>query len=269
MTRSSRQQPIVFSDLDGCLLNHDYTFREALPALKRIKELGIPLVLASSKTEAEMLPIAEEVGTEEPLICENGGVICWRGYQPENDASVRKIVGTPREEILKHLKNLKKQFEFRSFDSLGISGIVEVTGLHSEQAARAANRLTNEPLLWDDAEEKLIFFRNEIENCGLSLTRGGRFWHVAGKVNKGDGLQTVLDEFSQRAGESSYSVALGDSPIDLPMLELADLAIVIPGFDREIKIQPENANVFFATEPGAEGWNRSLLKWMDKLEGRN
>lgn len=259
----SPQQSIVFSDLDGCLLNHDYTYQEALPALQRLAELEVPLVLASSKTEAEMLPIAEEVGTQYPLICENGGVISWRGFGDRSES--RTIVGTPRQQILEHLSQLKEQYRFRSFATLGIPGICEVTGQHPEQAGRAAERQTNEPLQWEDDEAKLDEFRQQIESHNLSLTRGGRFWHVAGHVNKGDGLQTVLNEFADQSGQKPFSLAIGDSPIDLPMLELVDLAIVIPGFDREIKIQPQNTNVYYATEPGSTGWNTSLLKWMDQF----
>lgn len=212
-----------------------------------------------------MLPIAAEFGTNQPLICENGGVISWRGFGGREETSNRTIVGTPREQILEHLQQLKERYRFRSFGTLGVPGIVEVTSLHPEQAGRAAERLTNEPLLWEDDEAKLASFKQEIESHNLSFTRGGRFWHVAGHVNKGNGLETVLKEVSDHVGEQLYSLAIGDSPIDLPMLELADLAIVIPGFDREIKIQPENSNVYYASQPGSEGWNRSLQKWMDKF----
>ena len=39
---------VVFSDLDGCFLNEDYTYQESLPALESLRKHKIPLVLVSS-----------------------------------------------------------------------------------------------------------------------------------------------------------------------------------------------------------------------------
>ena len=52
LTRFPVPRAIVFSDLDGCLLNHDYTYREAKPALACLRDWNVPVVLASSKTAA-------------------------------------------------------------------------------------------------------------------------------------------------------------------------------------------------------------------------
>lgn len=42
---------ILFSDLDGTLLDHDtYDWSPAQPALKQLAALEVPLVLTSSKT---------------------------------------------------------------------------------------------------------------------------------------------------------------------------------------------------------------------------
>ena len=49
-----RKKLIVFTDLDGTLLDSVYSFRKALPALKAVKEKNIPLILCSSKTRAEI-----------------------------------------------------------------------------------------------------------------------------------------------------------------------------------------------------------------------
>ena len=52
----------LFTDLDGCLLNkHDYDFAPALLVLERLQRLEIPVILSSSKTEAEMRPLSVEL----------------------------------------------------------------------------------------------------------------------------------------------------------------------------------------------------------------
>jgi hypothetical protein len=60
VTSPKRLLPVVFSDLDGTLLDHEtYSFDAARPGLDALKSRGIPLILASSKTRAEM----QDLGT--------------------------------------------------------------------------------------------------------------------------------------------------------------------------------------------------------------
>jgi phosphoglycolate phosphatase-like HAD superfamily hydrolase len=57
--------PIVFSDLDGTLLDHEtYLFDAAQPALNALKARDIPLILASSKTRAEMNALHRKWGLQ-------------------------------------------------------------------------------------------------------------------------------------------------------------------------------------------------------------
>lgn len=74
---------IVFTDLDGSLLNHeDYSFAEAMPALARISGNNIPLVFVTSKTRREVEILQREMGLREPFIVENGGGIYFpAGYR--------------------------------------------------------------------------------------------------------------------------------------------------------------------------------------------
>ena len=53
---------LVVTDLDGTLLDHDtYDWEPARPAIEELKQRAFPLVLNSSKTIAELTPIAEAV----------------------------------------------------------------------------------------------------------------------------------------------------------------------------------------------------------------
>lgn len=253
---------VVFTDLDGCFLNEDYTYQESLPVLNRLKANEIPVVLVSSKTEAEMSPLVSELGLASPFVCENGGVISWNHIQNAS-ASSRTILGVPRPQILDLLTSLKSDFGFRSFSDLGVEGIRRLTGLDLEQSGRAAQRFTNEPLVWDDAEGRIDDFRRRLEAANLTLTRGGRFWHVAGRVDKGSGVRRVLERWPVSGG-SRMTVSVGDSPIDLPMLKQTDIAIVIPQPSGGVQLHLQHPCVYRACHSGAQGWAEGISKILDE-----
>ena len=65
---------LVFTDLDGTLIDHDtYDWTPAKPAIEALKKFSAGLVLASSKTAAEMGPLRAKIGANRwPAIVENG-----------------------------------------------------------------------------------------------------------------------------------------------------------------------------------------------------
>ena len=71
---------VIFSDLDGTLLDHaTYEAGPALPVLARLRAMGVPLVLATSKTGAEVVEVRARLGLAGlPAIVENGAGL-WTG----------------------------------------------------------------------------------------------------------------------------------------------------------------------------------------------
>ena len=68
---------IVFTDLDGTLLDHHtYSYVPAAPVLERLEAEGHPLILNSSKTRDEMVALRAEFGNRHPFVVENGGAVC-------------------------------------------------------------------------------------------------------------------------------------------------------------------------------------------------
>ncbi|VEB57950.1 mannosyl-3-phosphoglycerate phosphatase [Salmonella enterica subsp. enterica] len=68
---------LIFTDLDGTLLNsHTFEWQPAAPWLTRLHESGVPVILCSSKTAAEMLQLQTTLNLQGlPLIAENGAVL--------------------------------------------------------------------------------------------------------------------------------------------------------------------------------------------------
>jgi len=74
---------ILFTDLDGTLLDHDnYSFSSALEAIECLNALKIPWILNSSKTLSELLGLRTQLRQKHPVIVENGaGVAIPIGYK--------------------------------------------------------------------------------------------------------------------------------------------------------------------------------------------
>lgn len=263
---TSTDSPVLlFTDVDGCLLNkHDYSYADALPALQRVKTRRIPVVLASSKTASELLRLSDELELQEaPLICENGARILWRGSDFGEQRST--VGGIHRNEILNHLQQCSKSFRFRSFEDLGVEGVMQSTDLPRNRALDAMAREGTEPLLWDDDPDRIAEFRMHLSAAGLTLTRGGRFWHVAGGMTKGLAMMEVVSEFNQLAGATAQTIAIGDSPIDQSMLDCANYPVGIPWADGSCNVTFSEAGMR-ATRTGAAGWAETVGLLLDRID---
>ena len=67
---------VVFVDLDGTLLDTGTaSWEAAAPALQALRTYGIPLILVSSKTRAELEPLRRRLQHQDPFIAENGAAV--------------------------------------------------------------------------------------------------------------------------------------------------------------------------------------------------
>lgn len=255
---------IVVTDLDGTLLNHQtYEYTAAQGAISELQKREIPLILNSSKTKAEILNIRQQLNNQEPFVCENGGVLCFLDSTPSNPRQTQQLhieyLGTPRVQFLESLFSLKQELHlnYESFGDATVEDVVRWTGLAPLDAQKAMEREATEPLLWHDTEQALDKFRQKLQPLQLQCVKGGRFYHVMGTFNKASCFPKLKEYYSSCWQEEVKIVALGDSQNDLPMLEQADISLVIPS-DRGIKIKPNRNDVFFATQTAPDGWQEGI-----------
>ena len=253
-----RQQLIIFTDLDGSLLDHhSYSWAPAKPALQQLKRLQIPLILCTSKTAAEVSKLHQHLQLDTPFIVENGAGIILS--QAEESAH---FFGKPYLELIDLVQRLRQEkgYRFSGFHDFTVAEVVAETGLDVPRAKLAKQRLCSEPLRWDDDQEALADFQRELAAHDLQLLRGGRFYHVlSATTGKGTALRWLLNNYPSSPQQDWYSVALGDGPNDQTMLEAADLAVVIPS-QSGLAPEPKNVTVIHAQEPGPVGWNQTVLE---------
>jgi len=253
---------VVFTDLDGTLLDHhSYSWRAALPAMERLAANGIPLVLNSSKTAAEMRVLQRAMGLRAPFIAENGAAVVIPAGCLNNPHDEVVHFGVPHNELMRTLLVQRETgARFRGFSDLSARDLAQLTGLKEGEAARAKQRLATEPLLWGGTDAELVQFRSALGLAGLRLVQGGRFWHVMGTFDKAEGARFLLSRYQECFGnEPVITIALGDSPNDQRMLEEADIPVVISGANSEQLQFSPTRHAMRSLRPGPEGWNACVL----------
>lgn len=206
---------LVFSDLDGTLLDHQsYGWDDAQPGLERLKSIGAGLVLASSKTSAEIGPLRQQIGWADfPAIVENGAGILWPSQNPQgDDAEYLRL-----REILQSLTT-----EFRGFGDMTAQEVAERTGLSQSAAHLARHRQYSEPGVWTGTKDRLHVFLNDLAGHGLLAREGGRFVTVSFGQTKADAMRKIVDKL-----QPDMTIALGDAPNDVEMIEAADMGVIV------------------------------------------
>ncbi|HPR55484.1 MAG TPA: HAD-IIB family hydrolase [Deltaproteobacteria bacterium] len=256
---------LVFTDLDGSLLNHgDYSWEAARPALGRIRDLGIPLVICTSKTRPEVELIRKDIGLTGPFIVENGGGIFFpREYEEFSiggsvvmDAYRCIPLGIPYARIRSFVEEAAKEFPIRGFGDMSVEEVSRRTGLTPDQAALAKAREFTEPFVMEHAED-LPALERTAHLKGLIITRGGRFFHCMGFGNdKGGAVARVTEIFSRHWQEGVLSMGFGDSPNDFPLLKAVDMPVLIPHDDGGYE-DLDLPGLTRAPHPGSRGWNEA------------
>ncbi len=259
---------LVFTDLDGSLLDHDnYGFDAALPALQQLKQHKIPVIFVSSKTLVEIETLGQDLQINHPIIAENGALVSIPAnyFSPDDgqtDAQAQQLVhlGETYESIVATLTQIRatQQWRFTGFNDMSVQQIADVTKLDLTSAANAKNRQGSEPLIWQDSDEALTHFEKLLNEFQLSLTRGGRFFHVMGSHSKGDAIKFVLESYNTHDFIPITTIGLGDSENDLSMLQVVDQAVVIRRSDQTHMHAEHVKNVYYTQKIGPAGWHEFI-----------
>jgi mannosyl-3-phosphoglycerate phosphatase family protein len=270
-------QPIIFTDLDGTLLDHDtYSFSAALPAIELIKKNEIPLVLCSSKTRAEIEYWRNRLENRHPFISENGGGIfvpfsCFAeddisAVWPEAkmvDGYYELVLGTPYRVLRGALEDLRIHgFDIKGFGDMSAGEVAQLTGLSGKEAELAKKREYDEPFFFQEDQRRFKALLVSIREKGLRCAQG-RIYHLMGDNDKGKAME-VLKQLYQRKFTDVITIALGDSPVDFPMLEKADYPVLVRNHKGEHDRRISLSNLIKAEGIGPEGWNDAILKLVEE-----
>lgn len=265
----NKKKTIIFTDLDSTLLDHyTYSFEKALPALTLLKEKNIPLIICSSKTRKEIEYYRELLNNKDPFVSENGGgIFIPKGYfkfrdsrfKLEEDGRYKTLrLGAKYSDLRKAIIELKNEgFDIKGFGDMTVEELADIAGLSLEEAKMAKERDFDEPFIFNGNDVDLKRLFESINKKGFKYTKG-RFFHILGNSDKGKAVE-ILIELYRKEYKKITTIAIGDSPNDIPMLERVNYPVVVQkpdgSYDQEIKIP----HLLRADGIGPEGWNKSII----------
>ena len=251
---------LIFSDLDGTLLDTNYKYKEAVPALRVLKQKDIPVIFCSGKTIDEQLVFQDKMGLKYPFIAEDGSVI----YIPKGHFKERKgklmdgyeviLLGVKYKEIKKEINKLSKKYYIRAYCNMTAKEIGKQMGLDLKSAKLAKKRRYSETIIKADkkALQKL--------KKKFNVVCGGKGIHIFGKkANKGKTVK-ILTRIYKEQGQV-VSIGIGNSYNDEAMLRAVDIAALVKNPDgswAELKIN----GIYKAHETGPRGWVEVVKKFV-------
>lgn len=263
---------VIFTDLDGTLLDYStYSFEKALPALQLLKKKDIPIIICSSKTKKEIEYYRKKLDNNHPFVSENGGgIFIPKNYfelkvkslkvrvAEEDDYKIIRL-GASYPDLRKAMETLQKEgFEVKGFGDMSVHELAEIAHMTIEEAGMAKERYFDEPFICSSPPHKLSQLLNSINKKGFKFTQG-RFYHILGSSNKGIAVSMLIELYKKKYKQIE-TIAVGDSPNDIPMLERVDYPIIVQkhdgSYDGKIKIP----SIIKANGIGPDGWNEAVLK---------
>ena len=268
----SSPYPLIFTDLDGTLLDHNsYSAKPADVLIRRIIDESMGSVIPiTSKTRAELRSLQNSVAIGETIsVTENGSVIYVPpGYSLGQTSDPQVILlGTGYAEILDRIASLPKalRLHIRGFADMSAAEVSDATGLGIDESMLAKEREASEPFLWSGSDEALEELRSVMAEGNIRIQRGGRFYHFTGHATKEQAMARIKTFFiEQKTDYEVVSIALGDGPNDLGMIEAADFGTIMPN-PSGVTIRSSKPHVRTAAAPGPEGWVMAISELFAEL----
>ena len=231
---SKTVETVIFSDLDGTLLDENYSFEVTRSVIARLKVLNVPIVLCSSKTRLEIEYFRTKLGIDAPFISENGAAIFIpKSYFKLEHCCTRQTnqydiveLGIAYSSIRKKFERIRKTCtnEIIGFGDMTTEEIAKDTGLTIELAELAKQREYTEPFRHNEPHEAELF--SAVRKEGLQFTNGGKYYHLMGDHDKGKAVLLLKELYSEKL-KQIRTVGVGNQFNDVEMLEAVDIPFFI------------------------------------------
>lgn len=247
------QPQAIFLDMDGTLLTEDnYVSEESAATIRRVREKGIPVFIATGRGQSEIVPRVPQGFIVDGVISSNG----MTGYLGEELLFQHTLDFALVKEIIDAARELKVYYEL--FPTSGecialnqdytilkeeIDGEKPASVLGSEWKERV--KAINDEINWVDMiedvgyskfycfskeEKKLAKWKERLEQIhtrfpfSTSSSSSANIEIMVTKKNKATGIQTILKKINVK---NEDILVMGDSFNDVPMFEYAGFSVAM------------------------------------------
>ncbi|WP_404343837.1 HAD-IIB family hydrolase [Pseudoalteromonas mariniglutinosa] len=258
-------QPVIFTDLDGTLLDHHSYQCEAIkPFLAKLASLGVTVVFNTSKTFAEVTAIQTQLEHRHPFIVENGAAV----YIPKGYFSLKPIgcdeyqgywryaFTDSNQQLHRDLHQYAAEFSehYQFFSNMSPERIAALTGLNSEQSQLALTRQYSDPVYFTGSDTERDALQKIMTAQDYQVLIGGRFMHMSKGNNKGIAQNWLVGQLKKQLRKPLTVIALGDSHNDVAMLTAADIAILIYNPSSTVQTEIKQKAWQISEQPAPAGW---------------
>lgn len=235
---------LIATDLDGTLLNSERTISQRnKDAVKKCLDSGIIFCLASGRGISTMIPIADQLGIQGPIVCSNGAYITGLDGSDVHHFSLsleaRKVILDYALQNDIHLNcyergliRFSKQGEFAELYKTRTGCTPIYTKLEEFDSIEPTK------LLYVDHPENIKKYRSELEpmlaphNITVVVSEPDYVEFLPPGINKGQGLQKLCEHLQI---QQSQVAAIGDWWNDQEMIEWAGISGAVNNAAPEVK----------------------------------
>ena len=181
-----KKQIIIFTDLDGSLLDKDtFKFNIIENYFRELILNNIIIIPNSSKTEAELLDFNKQYNLNLSFIVENGS--CIHGLNLINPNLPKKILISRTVDKIYEIynsnvpNNLKNKITL--IQKLNSKKQEEIFGLPSNKLKLAIKRKYTIPIKFNGSQIEKYELIEILNNVGLTLQTGGRIINICDNIN--------------------------------------------------------------------------------------
>ena len=262
-----KKQIIIFTDLDGSLLDKDtFEFHEIKDYFRDLVSKGIKIIPNSSKTKAELSNFNKQYNLNLSFIAENGSSIHGLNLIHENLPN-NIFLSRTVDEIYKIYNqnvtdNLKEKVTF--ILNLKSNEQQEIFGLSLEKMSLAIKRDHSIPIQFNGTESEKKEFIKIMKNSGLTIQTGGRIMNVCDNVNKSVAMSEAIRLMTKELDNEIITIGVGDNENDIEMIKMTDYPCLVKNenFDSSlINID----NLIKSDEPSPNGWSDVIKTALQKI----
>lgn len=223
------------------------------------------IIPITSKTRSELLALQQTIPIHDTVnVTENGSVIHAPHGRPLTSENLPQtiIIGVEYRRILDCIEALPQELRghITGFSDMSVEAVVEATGLNGDDARRAKEREATEPFIWSGSDSAYAELEAAMVQTDIRIQRGGRFYHFTGQATKEQAMAKIVRAYQDQEPDTKFlTIALGDGPNDLGMIEAADMGVIMPNPDGAT-ISSTQPHVRTAVAPGPRGWAATMLE---------